>query len=123
MGSKQLNLIINDQLPHFFTAALPISLIARLFLFWGQRTRVWCVIACGKRFKCCLVRPSFNTSKAIFNLAIVEHGLDMRCPVASIFMAELDVKKRLFIPTKNIRDPVEIHRFRHAFLARPRQVN
>ena len=50
------------------------------------------------------VRRSFNTIKAIFNLAIAEHGLDMRNPFASIFMPEGDSKKRASIPVDTIRE-------------------
>lgn len=50
------------------------------------------------------VRRSFNTIKAIFNLAIAEHGLEMRNPFASIFMPEGDSKKRLSIPVETIRE-------------------
>ena len=32
------------------------------------------------------LRRSFNTIKAIFNLAIAEHGIEMRNPFASIYM-------------------------------------
>ena len=39
------------------------------------------------------VRRSFTTIKAIINLAIAEHGLDMRNPFSSIFMPEADSKK------------------------------
>jgi len=50
------------------------------------------------------VRRSFNTIKAIFNLAIAEHGLDMRNPFASIFMPEGDNNKRVSIPVDTIRE-------------------
>ncbi len=50
------------------------------------------------------VRRSFNTIKAIFNLAIAEHGLDMRNPFASIFLPEGDSKKRVSIPVETIRE-------------------
>ena len=50
------------------------------------------------------VRRSFNTIKAIFNLAIAEHGLDMRNPFASIFMPEGDSNKRVSIPVDTIRE-------------------
>ena len=48
------------------------------------------------------VRRSFNAIKAIFNLAIAEHGLEMRNPFASIFMPEGDSKKRVSIPVETI---------------------
>ena len=50
------------------------------------------------------VRRSFNTIKAIFNLVIAEHGLEMRNPFASIFMPEGDSKKRVSIPVETIRE-------------------
>jgi len=50
------------------------------------------------------VRRSFTTIKAIINLAIAEHGLDMRNPFSSIFMPEADSKKRLSIPVETIRE-------------------
>ena len=49
------------------------------------------------------VRRSFTTIKAIINLAIAEHGLDMRNPFSSIFMPEADSKKRVSIPVETIR--------------------
>ena len=50
------------------------------------------------------VRRSFTTIKAIINLAIAEHGLDMRNPFSSIFMPEADSKKRVSIPLETIRE-------------------
>jgi integrase len=50
------------------------------------------------------VRRSFTTIKAIINLAIAEHGLDMRNPFSSIFMPEADSKKRVSIPLGTIRE-------------------
>ena len=50
------------------------------------------------------VRRSFTTIKAIINLAIAEHGLDMRNPFSSIFMPEADSKKRVSIPVDTIRE-------------------
>ena len=50
------------------------------------------------------VRRSFTTIKAIINLAIAEHGLDMRNPFSSIFMPEADSKKRVSIPVETIRE-------------------
>jgi site-specific recombinase XerD len=49
------------------------------------------------------VRRMFNTIKAIFNLAIAEHGLDMRNPFSSIYLPENDSKKRVSIPVETIR--------------------
>ena len=48
------------------------------------------------------VRRSFTTIKAIINLAIAEHGLDIRNPFSSIFMPEADSKKRVSIPVETI---------------------
>ena len=50
------------------------------------------------------VRRSFTTIKAIINLAIAEHGLDMRNPFSSIFMPEAYSKKRVSIPVETIRE-------------------
>ena len=50
------------------------------------------------------VRRSFNTIKAILNLAIAEHGLEMRNPFAPIFMPNGDCKKRVSIPVETIRE-------------------
>ena len=50
------------------------------------------------------VRRTFITIKAIFNLAIAEHGLDIRNPFSSIFMPEVDSKKRVSIPVETIRE-------------------
>ena len=55
-------------------------------------------------FSVAAFRRSFNTIKAIFNLAIAEHGLDMRNPFASIFLPEGDSKKRVSIPVETIRE-------------------
>jgi integrase len=49
------------------------------------------------------VRRMFNTIKAIFNLAIAEHGLDMRNPFSSIYLPENESKKRVSIPLDTIR--------------------
>jgi integrase len=49
------------------------------------------------------VKRTFITVRAIFNLAIAEHGLEMRNPFASIFMPEGDSKKRVSIPVETIR--------------------
>ncbi len=56
-----------------------------------------------------LVRRSFNTIKAIFNLAIAEHGLEMRNPFASIFMPEVIVRSEYpypIIPFVRYNNPV-----------------
>ncbi len=50
------------------------------------------------------LRRSFNTIKAIFNLAIAEHGIEMRNPFASIYMPEGDSNKRVSIPVETIRE-------------------
>ena len=50
------------------------------------------------------VRRSFTTIKAIINLAIAEHGLDVRNPFSSIYMPEADSKKRVSIPVETIRE-------------------
>ena len=50
------------------------------------------------------VRRSFTTIKAIINLAIAEHGLDMRNPFSSIFMPESNIKKRVSIPVETIHE-------------------
>ena len=50
------------------------------------------------------VRRSFTTIKAIINLAIAEHGLDLRNPFSFIFMPEANSKKRVSIPVDTIRE-------------------
>ena len=50
------------------------------------------------------VKRSFTTIKAIINLAIAEHGLDIRNPFSSIFMPEAVSKKRVSIPVETIRE-------------------
>ena len=50
------------------------------------------------------VRRSFTTIKAVINLAIAEHGLDIRNPFSSIFMPEANSKKRISIPVQTIRE-------------------
>ena len=50
------------------------------------------------------VKRSFATIKAIINLAIAEHGLDIRNPFSSIFMPDADSKKRVSIPVETIRE-------------------
>ena len=49
------------------------------------------------------VKRSFATIKAIINLAIAEHGLDIRNPFSSIFMPEADSNRRVSIPVDTIR--------------------
>ena len=49
------------------------------------------------------VRRSFTTIKAIINLAIAEHGLDIPNPFSAIYMPEADSKKRVSIPENTIR--------------------
>ena len=49
------------------------------------------------------VKRTFITIKAIINLAIAEHGLDIRNPFSSIFMPEQQPRKRVSIPVETIR--------------------
>jgi integrase len=49
------------------------------------------------------VKRTFITIKAIINLAIAEHGLDMRNPFSTIYMPDADSKKRVSIPVETIR--------------------
>ena len=49
------------------------------------------------------VRRSFTTIKAIINLTIAEHGLDIRNPFSAIYMPEAVSKKRVSIPIETIR--------------------
>ena len=49
------------------------------------------------------VKRTFITIKAIINLAIAEHGLDMRNPFSSIYMPDANSKKRVSIPVETIR--------------------
>ena len=49
------------------------------------------------------VKRTFITIKAIINLAIAEHGLDIRNPFSTIYMPEADIKKRVSIPVETIR--------------------
>ena len=49
------------------------------------------------------VKRTFITIKAIINLAIAEHGLDMRNPFSAIFMPDADGKKRVSIPVETIK--------------------
>ena len=49
------------------------------------------------------VRRSFTTIKAIINLTIAEHGLDIHNPFSATYMPEADSKKRVSIPVETIR--------------------
>ena len=49
------------------------------------------------------VRRIFTTVKAVINLAIAEHGLDIRNAFAAIYMPEAEGKKRVSIPVEIIR--------------------
>ena len=49
------------------------------------------------------VRRIFTTVKAVINLAIAEHGLDIRNAFAAIYMPEAKSKKRVSIPLETIR--------------------
>ena len=49
------------------------------------------------------VRRIFTTVKAIINLAIAEHGLDIRNAFSTIYMPEAESKKRVSIPVETIR--------------------
>ena len=49
------------------------------------------------------VRRIFTTVKAIVNLAIAEHGLDIRNAFSAIYMPEAESKKRVSIPVETIR--------------------
>ena len=49
------------------------------------------------------VKRTFITIKAIINLAIAEHGLDIRNPFSSIFMPDEQPRKRVSIPVETIR--------------------
>ena len=49
------------------------------------------------------VKRTFITIKAIINLAIAEHGLDMRNPFSAIYMPDANSKKRVSIPVETIR--------------------
>ena len=50
------------------------------------------------------VKRTFITIKAIINLTIAEHGLDMRNPFSAIYMPEADSKKRVSIPVETIHE-------------------
>ena len=41
--------------------------------------------------------------KAVINLAIAEHGLDIRNAFSAIYMPEAESKKRVSIPVETIR--------------------
>ena len=49
------------------------------------------------------VRRIFATVKAVINLAIAEHGLDIRNAFAAIYMPEAKSKKRVSVPVETIR--------------------
>ena len=49
------------------------------------------------------VRRIFTTVKAVINLAIAEHGLEIRNAFAAIYMPEAESKKRVSIPVETIR--------------------
>ena len=49
------------------------------------------------------MRRTFATVKAVTNLAIAEHGLDIRNAFAAIYMPEAENKKRVSIPVETIR--------------------
>jgi len=49
------------------------------------------------------VRRIFTTVKAVINLAIAEHGLDVRNAFVAIYMPEAESKKRVSIPVETIR--------------------
>ena len=49
------------------------------------------------------VRRIFTNVKAVINLAIAEHGLDIRNAFAAIYMPEAESKKRVSIPVETIR--------------------
>jgi len=50
------------------------------------------------------VKRVFSTIRAITNLAIAEHGLDMRSPFANVYFPELDdIKERLPVSTHDIK--------------------
>ena len=49
------------------------------------------------------VRRIFTTVKAVINLAIAEHGLDIRNAFAAIYMPEAKSKKRVSVPVETIR--------------------
>ena len=46
------------------------------------------------------VRRIFTTVKAVINLAIAEHGLEIRNAFAAIYMPEAESKKRVSIPQR-----------------------
>ncbi len=49
------------------------------------------------------VRRIFTTVKAVINLAIAEHGLEIRNAFSAIYMPEAESKKRVSIPVETIR--------------------
>ena len=50
------------------------------------------------------VKRTFITIKAIINLAVAEHGLNIRNPFSAIFMPDAVSKKRVSIPVETIRE-------------------
>ena len=50
------------------------------------------------------VKRTFITIRAIINLAIAEHGLNIRNPFSAIFMPDADSKKRVSIPVDTIHE-------------------
>ena len=49
------------------------------------------------------IRRIFTTVKAIINLSITEHGLDIRNPFSKIYLPDGESKKRVSIPVDTIR--------------------
>ena len=49
------------------------------------------------------VRRIFTTVEAVINVAIAEHGLDIRNAFAAIYLPEAESKKRVSIPVKAVR--------------------
>ena len=50
------------------------------------------------------IRRIFTTIKAIINLSITEHGLDIRNPFSQIYLPDGESKKRVSIPVDTIRE-------------------
>ena len=50
------------------------------------------------------IRRIFTTVKAIINLSITEHGLDIRNPFSQIYLPDGESKKRVSIPVDTIRE-------------------
>ena len=57
----------------------------------------------GRGLSTLSVRRIFASVKAIINLAIAEHGLDIRNAFSAIYMPEAESKKRVSIPVNTIR--------------------